>query len=58
MEIDTGAALSLISQEKLHELLPDVHIRDSRVVLTTYTGEHLNVIGEINIDAQYQDQHN
>ena len=56
MEVDTGAAVTLISQSKLRALFPDLPITKSKVVLTTYTGEHMDVCGEIEMDVQYGEQ--
>ena len=53
MEVDTGAAVSLISLSKLRALFPDMPITKSKVVLTTYTGECMDVRGGIEMDVQY-----
>ena len=37
MELDTGAAMSLISEETQQKEFPDVVLRPSSVVLKTYT---------------------
>ena len=37
MELDTGAAMSLISETTKKELFPTVNLRHSEVVLKTYT---------------------
>ena len=52
MEVDTGAAISVISEAKL---FPGVSLSDTPVILTTYTGEKMAVIGEISvITVRYQ----
>ena len=39
MEVDTGAALSIILESMWKALLSDVKLRPSNIVLTTYTEE-------------------
>ena len=56
MEMDTGAAVSLISKRKLREVLPKLKIRKSKVVLRTYTAESIPVEGEIQVTVQYGEQ--
>ena len=56
MEIDTGAAVSIISehQKKLH--FPDATLAESSVQLRTYTGEHMPVLGRLRVCAKYGEQ--
>ena len=56
MEVDTGATLSLISQEKCQELFPQLPLQKLKEALTTYTGGRIGVKGEIdvNIDIGFQ----
>ena len=56
MEIDTGAAVSIISASKLKELLPQATLRKSQVILKTYTGERMAVVGELTVDVQHGQQ--
>ena len=56
MELDTGAAMSLISETTKKELFPMVNLRHSRVVLKTYTSEKITVLGEMDVDVKYGDQ--
>ena len=58
MELDTGAALSLISETTKKELFPTVNLRHSEVVLKTYTSEKITVLGEMDVDVKYGDQEN
>ena len=39
MEVDTGAAVSVISEETRARLFPNIKVNDTSVILTTYTGE-------------------
>ena len=56
MEIDTGAAVSIISETQCKQLFPNVKLDKSSIQLRTYTGEKLPVLGQINVSAQYEDQ--
>lgn len=59
MEVDTGATLSVMSEETYNRLWdPDIRplLRPSSAQLTTYTGEKISVIGTINVDVSYQHQ--
>ena len=53
MEIDMGAAVSIISEMQCKQLFPNVKLDKSSIQLRTYTGEKL---GQINVRAQYEDQ--
>ena len=56
MEVDTGAAVSIISEMQFKQLFPKVKLDKSSIQLRTYTGEKLPVLGQINVRAQYEDQ--
>ena len=45
MELDTGAAVSIISTKTKAKLFPEEPLVDSSLVLTTYSGEQLQVAG-------------
>jgi hypothetical protein len=53
MELDSGAAVTLTSETVCKQLFPDSTLR---VLLRTYSGEHLPVVGEINFKVQYEKQ--
>jgi len=57
MEVDTGATLSIMSEETYNRLW-DRHARPplipSSAQLSTYTGEKISVLGAINVDVYYQ----
>ena len=44
MELDMGAALSLVSEVMYHQLWPDKKLEPSRVRLTTYSGAEIPVL--------------
>ena len=56
MEIDTGASLSLVSEETQHELWPTAVLQKTSVQLKTYTGTPLKVIGVMNATVCYEQQ--
>ncbi len=59
MEVDTGAALALISQTTYNCLWPKEcapELRDVFVRLRTYTGEELNVLGSAPVTVKYKEQ--
>ena len=59
MEVDTGAALSLISAATYAQLWPagnSPQLRKPSIRLRTYTGEELQLVGEAVVRVQYQNQ--
>ena len=56
MELDTGAAVSIISDQTRRSLFPDVQLRKSRLVLKTYTDESMTVVGQLNVRVTYGNQ--
>ena len=56
MEIDTGAALSIISEETRQRTFPDEPLHDSAIILKTYTGEQIGVTGQLNLRVAYEGQ--
>ena len=55
-KIDTGAAVSLISEQQQKSLLPETTIQPSTLKLKTYTGEQMSVLGELPVEVNYEDQ--
>ena len=49
MEVDTGAALPIISEKTRKAVFPDKKLRPSKLILKTYTNEPLKVMGTINV---------
>ena len=57
MELDTGATLSICSEETYKSIFGDNHRLDqSDIVLRTYTGENLSVLGTVDVDVNYEGQ--
>jgi hypothetical protein len=54
MEIDTGAAVSLISQKTYSTLFPNVQLMKPSLKLSTYTAEPIRVMGKINVQVKYK----
>ena len=53
MEVDKGAALSIISEKTRTTFFPREKLRPSDLVLKTYTNEPLKVVGTLNVRVQY-----
>ena len=56
MELDTRAAVSVISKELWKSMFSAVEVDSSEVHLTTYTKEPLMIIGQKVVKVQYKDQ--
>ncbi|XP_064479921.1 uncharacterized protein K02A2.6-like [Ornithodoros turicata] len=56
MEVDTGASVSVMSKNTFQELLPDVTVNPSKVLLRSYTGELSQVQGQANVCVQFCDK--
>ena len=59
MEVDTGASVSIISEETYDHLWPNgkkPSLLESDITLCTYSGEQLAIKGTLKVDVQYKDQ--
>ena len=56
MEVDTGAAVSVISKETYKEMFMNLSLKKASVSLNTYMGERIPVLGEIEVEVTYQEQ--
>ena len=56
MEVDTGTAVSLMSQEIKEKLFPEATLQQSKTWLRIYTGEPIEVVGELPVTATCGDQ--
>ena len=56
MEVDTGAAVFVIPEQQLTSHYPEAQICPCKVILRTYTGEPIEVLGKLKVSAQYQHQ--
>ena len=57
IEIDTGATISIMSQESYKELWPDRDLKESKAELRTYSGEYLKILGEIETRVSNSNNH-
>ena len=55
-EIDTGAAVTLISEETYNKHYQDKPLQKSSLKLKTYTGEPLQVVGQVTVTVSYHNQ--
>ena len=56
MELDTGAAVSLVFKETYNQHWPQQQLEESDTRLKTYSGEYLETLGNINVSVCYGDQ--
>ena len=56
MELDTGSAVSLVSEHTFKSKWPDTHLQISTVKLRTYSNESLQVLGQVEAKIQYNKQ--
>ncbi len=57
LEIDTGAAVSIISETTRHSCFPKLKLKKySDIILKTYTDQPLKVMGELQVNVSYGDQ--
>ena len=56
MEVDTGAAVSVMSHRQQEELFPGAELQPSRISLRTYTAERVQVLGALPVQVAYGTQ--
>ena len=56
MELDTGAAVSILSEKMRPALFADLKLRRSTLRLKTYTEEQMHVTGQLHVAVQYGSQ--
>ena len=56
MEIDTGASLTLVSEQTFRSLWPNSTLNGSRITLSSYGGESIPVLGTVDVHVEYGDQ--
>ena len=49
MEVDTGAAVSILSSTDYNKHFLHIEMKSSPILLQTYTGEEVKVLGEIEV---------
>ena len=55
-ELDTGATVTVMSEQRFREYFPSRSLEQSSLRLKTYTGEPMNVVGESTFGMSYADQ--
>ena len=55
-EVDTGAAVSIMSEENFRHHFPSAQILNSTLELKTYTKDKLPVMGEVTMPVSYNNQ--
>ena len=56
MEVEMGATVSVISMETKAKLFPKCLLNITPALLTTYTGEQLPVVRQLQVEVSYQNQ--
>ncbi|XP_048059455.1 uncharacterized protein K02A2.6-like [Megalobrama amblycephala] len=56
MEIDTGAAVSIVSDAVYHKTLKHVCLKPTNIVLKTYTGEPVAIRGVMDVEVELNGQ--
>ena len=54
MELDTRAAVSIMSEQQQQEMFPGAELQPSQVVLLTYTAESVTVVGVLPVRVVYK----
>ena len=56
MELDTGAAVSLVSEETFNSRWSGHQIQPTSIRLKTYSGEQIKVLGQATVEIKYENQ--
>ena len=56
MEVDSGAAVSLVAEETYHRMWSHKSLQQATTILRTYSGEQLSVCGCMNVEVLYDQQ--
>ena len=56
LELDTGASVTVISEQSWKETLKSVPLQATNVVLKTYSAEMLDVLGKASVTVEYKNQ--
>ena len=56
LEVDTGAAVSILSEKQLNRVLPGAQLKKTNVSLRTYTSQKIPVKGKLDVEVQYGQQ--
>ena len=56
MELDTGAAVTIVSEKQYNDFFSNLPLKKSQVLFKTYSGEQMSVIGDADVRVQYEQQ--
>ncbi len=56
MQVDTDSAVSIISRDTKQRVFSEEPLQVSQMVLQTYTGEKIEVLGKLLVKVNYQKQ--
>ena len=56
MKLDTGASLTIISEETYHTIAAQSLLQDSEVSLKTYTGYSIPFLGSALVQVEYSEE--
>ena len=56
MQVDTGEAVPLISEEDMKSKFLGTQLKPSTLQLKTYTGEVIEVLGDLVVEVEYKQQ--
>ena len=55
-ELDTGVAVTVMSETEFAQLLPNFQLQKSTVKLKTYTSESMKIVGAAEVEVSYLNQ--
>ena len=53
LEVDTGVAVSILSEARVNLILPGAHLTQTNVSLRAYTSEKIPVKGRLRVQVRY-----
>ena len=56
LDVDTGAAVSILSEKVFQQLFSGVELKPSSLLLKTYTGERMQILGTLAVKVCYLSQ--
>ena len=56
MELDTGASLSVISEQTYNSFFSNEQLQPTDVTLRTHSGEELNILGSLTVEVEHNSQ--
>ena len=53
IELDTGAAVPVMSQQQQQDMFPEAMLQPAKVMLRTYTAQSVGVVGALPVSVTY-----